>query len=165
MIVAILYALGVGAAGILVLLIGLMVFKRYKTIKHPAVFKTRVRLTEGQFPGVKATWKKCFGAWVTTVFTTRKGLPLNIVDVLPVAKLDQLRNAAPADEVKGLGDKPIIATFLMTTGAKFEVAMAADERPAGLKPWLAQAEQLASNVAASPAPLATAAEAAAPAAR
>ena len=143
MLIAILYALGVGAAGILLLLVGLMLFKRYRTIKHPAVFKARVRLTEGQFPGVKSTWQKCFGAWVTTVFTTRKGLPLNIAAVLPVASLDQLRDAAPTDEVKGLGDRPIIATFSMTTGAKLEVAVSADERLVGLRPWQAQVEQMA----------------------
>jgi len=114
MAIAIPIALGVEAATILLLLIGFMVFKRYKTIKHPAVFKTRVRLTEGQFPGVTSTWKKCYGAWVTTVFTTRRGLPLNIADVLPVGHLDQLREAAPADGSKGLGDKPIIASFTMT---------------------------------------------------
>ena len=101
---------------------------------------------------------------MTSVFTTRKGLPLNIVDVLPVAKLDQLRNAAPLDGVKGLDEKPIIATFSMTTCAKLEVAMSADERPAGLMPWHAQAEQLGSNVLASLDPLATATDAAAPAA-
>lgn len=138
MLIAILFTIGVGAAGILLLLIGLMLFKRYKTIKHPAVFKARVRLTEGQFPDLKSTWQKCYGAWVTTVFTTREGLPLNIAAVLPVARLDHLRDAAPTDEVKGLGDKPIIATFSMTTGAKFEIAMSADKRLVGLKPWLAQ---------------------------
>jgi len=165
MLIAILYALGVGAAGILLLLIGLLLFRRYKTIKHPDVFKTRVRLTEGQFPGVKATWTKCYGSWVTTVFTTRKGLPLTIVDVLPVAKLDQMRNAAPVDGVKGLGDRPIIATFSMTTGAKFEVAMSADARLVGLKPWQVQAEQLELNALAALAPLPPATDAAGPAAR
>lgn len=77
MLVAILAALGVEAGVILLLLIGLMPFKRYKTIKHPAVFKARVRLTEGQFPGLKTTWKKCYGAWVTTVFTTRLSFPIS----------------------------------------------------------------------------------------
>lgn len=57
-----------------------------------------------------------------------------------MASLDQLRDAVPADEVKGLGDKPIIATFSTTTGAKLEVAMSPDERLVGLKPWQAQAE-------------------------
>jgi hypothetical protein len=165
MVIAILYALGVGAAGILLLLIGLMLFKRYKTIKHPAVFKTRVRLTQGQFPGLKDTWKKCYGAWVTTVFSTRKGLPLNIADVLPVANLDQLRNAAPADEVKGLGETPIIGSFTMTTGAKLDVAMSAKERHAGLKPWQVRAEQLALDAMAPVAPAATATSPVAPATR
>ena len=142
MLIAILYALGVGAPGILLLLVALMLFKRFKTIRHPGVFKARVRLTEGQSPGLKSTWQKCYGAWVTTVFTTRKGLPLNIAAVLPVASLDHLRDAEPTDEVKGLGDHPIVATFSMTTGATIQVAVSADDRLAGLEPWQAQAEQL-----------------------
>ena len=85
MLIAILIALGVSAGGILLLLIGLMVVKRVKTIKHPAVFKARVRITDGQFPGLKEAWKPCYAAWVTTVLTPRKGLPLNIADVLPAA--------------------------------------------------------------------------------
>lgn len=63
--------------------------KPFKTVRNPAVFKSRVRLTGGQVPGMQATWKKCYGAWVTTVLATRKGVPLNIADVLPVASLDQ----------------------------------------------------------------------------
>jgi hypothetical protein len=147
MLLAILYALGVSATGILVLLIVMMLVRRYKTIKHPAVFKTRVRLTEGQFPGLKSTWKKCYGAWVTTVFTTRKGLPLFITDVLPVASLDRVRDAAPADEVKGLRDGAVIASFTMVTGAKIDVALASDARAVGLKPWSGSAAQTSELVA------------------
>lgn len=137
MLMAVLIALGVSPAAILLLLIGLMLFKRYKTIKHPAVFKTRVRLVEGQFPGLKAEWKKGYGAWVTTVFTLRKGLPLNIVDVLPVVSVDLVR--AVSNEVKGLGDAPIVAALTLATGAKIEVAIAEEKRAIGLKPWPAQA--------------------------
>lgn len=135
MLVGILYVLGVGAAGILVVLIGLMVLKRIKTLRHPAVFKTRVRVTDGQFPGMKTTWKKCYGAWVTTVFTTRKGLPLPITDVLPMATLDGVRVAGAADRVQGLGESPTIASFTMVTGATIEIAIAKPDRPVGLKPW------------------------------
>jgi hypothetical protein len=59
--IAILYALGVTATGFLLLLIGLTVFKRYKTIKHAAVFKGRVRVTKGVVPGAKETWTTCYG--------------------------------------------------------------------------------------------------------
>jgi hypothetical protein len=135
MLIAILYLLGVSAGGILVLLIGLMVLKRIKTIRHPAVFKARVRLVDGDFPGLKGTWKKCYALWVTTVLTTRKGLPLNITDVLPVATLDRVREAEPGDQVQGLGEAPIIASFSMTTGATIDIAMAAIGRPVGLGPW------------------------------
>ncbi len=146
MAIAILAMLGIEAGVILALILVLLVVKRVMTIRHPAVFKARVRLSDGQFPGVTTAWKKCYGAWVTTVFTTRKGLPLNIADVLPVAQLDDLREAALGDDVKGLGDRPTIASFTMTSGAKLEVAMAADERPAGLKPWQTQAQQLAARL-------------------
>jgi hypothetical protein len=135
MLIGILYVLGVGAAGILLLLIGLMVLKRVKTIRHPAVFKARVRITDGQFPGLKGTWKKCYGAWVTTVFTTRKGLPLTITDVLPVASLDEVRDAEPADPVQGLGETPIIASFSVVTGATIDIATTSLERPVGLQQW------------------------------
>lgn len=135
MLIGILYVLGVGAAGILVILIGLMLFKRIVTIRNPAVFKARVRIADGQVPGLKGTWKKCYGAWVATVLTTRKGLPLNITDVLPMASLEVVRDAVAEDEVKGLGEAPIIASFRMVTSAKIEVAMASLEQPVGLKPW------------------------------
>jgi len=146
MAIAILAMLGIEAGVILALILGLLVVKRVMTTRHPAVFKARVRLSEGQFPGVATAWKKCYGAWVTTVLTTRKGLPLNIADVLPVGQLDGLREAAPTDGVSGLCDQPTIASFTLTTGATLEVAMAADERAAGLKPWETQAEQLASRL-------------------
>jgi len=135
MLITILYVLGVSAGGILILLLGLMVLKRIVTIRNPAVFKARVRITDGQFPGLKGAWKKCYGAWVTTVFTTRKGLPLFIADVLPLASLDLVREAEAADEVKGLGETPIIASFSLVTGGKVEIAMASLEQPVGLKPW------------------------------
>ena len=64
---------------------------------------------------------------------------------MPLAGLNQLRVAAPADEVKGLGDQALIATFAMTTGARLEVAVSSDKRLVGLKPWQAQAEQLIAN--------------------
>jgi hypothetical protein len=156
MLIAILLALGVTPGMILVLLLALMLVKRYKTIKHPAVFKTRVRLVEGQFPGLKAEWKKGYGAWVTNVFTLRKGLPLNIVDVLPVATIEQVRTGA-ADEVKGLHGAPVIAGLTLSTGARIEIAVAAEQRATGLKPWAAQAAQAAQvDGPASDAPLAPA---------
>jgi hypothetical protein len=148
MTIAILAALGIPPALIVVLLIGWMLFRRHKTIRNPAVFKARVRITDGQFPGLKDTWKKCYGAWVTTVFTTRKGLPLLITDVLPVASLDGVRDAVP-DEVKGLGDTAIVASLTMVTGAKIDVALASDARAVALQPWSGYAAQTPEVVAAS----------------
>ena len=147
MTIAILAALGIPPAVIVVLVIGWMLFRRYKTINDPAVFKARVRITDGQFPGLKGTWKKCYGAWVTTVFTTRKGLPLFITDVLPVASLDGVRDAVPDDGVKGLGDTAIVASFTMVTGARIDVALASDDRAVGLRPWSGPAAQTPEVVA------------------
>lgn len=135
MVIGILYLLGVSAAGVLVLLIGLMLFKRYKVINHPAVFKARVRAAEPPIPGLKDTWRKCYAAWVTTVLTTRKGLPLSIADVLPLERLDGVRDAEASDRLQGLGATPIIASFTTTTGAKLEIAVSADDRSRSLRPW------------------------------
>ena len=137
MVIAILIALGVSAGAILVLLLGAMLVKRFKTITSPAVFKVSVRTSEGQLPDVRSTWTKCYGAWVTTVFTSRKGLGLSIADVLPMASLDEARQATAVDDLKSLGEDAIIASFTTTTGARIELAMRAEDRSVALAPWSA----------------------------
>jgi hypothetical protein len=135
MVIAILYALGISAGGILLLLIALLLLKRYKIINDPRVFEARIRLADGTFPGLTDTWKRCRAAWVTTVLTTRTGLPLNIADVVPVQGLEGARDAVAADDLRGLGDTRVIASFTMTTGATVEVAVAAQDRSVALAPW------------------------------
>lgn len=128
MLLAILYALGVCAGDILLLLIGMMLDRRYKTIKHPArVQDARPHHGRG-VPGTEADLEEVLRRLGTTVFTTRKGLPLAITDAQPMAGLVGVREAVPADEVKGLGDSAIIASFRMVTGARIDVALAARRR-------------------------------------
>lgn len=147
MVIAILYALGVSAGGILALLVALVLFKRYRVIRHPAVFKARVRTTEAPaFPGLKDSWQNCRAAWVTTVLTTRKGLQLAVADVLPLERLDAVRDAAASDGVKGLGEAPVIASFTTTTGGKIEVAFSEADRSRGLLPWSSSATVAASQM-------------------
>ena len=73
---------------------------------------------------------------MTTVLAFRKGLVLGITEVLPLARLEGVRPATPA-EVKALrlGPAPVIAALALTTGATLELACAADRRGVGLTPW------------------------------
>jgi len=154
MLIAICIALGIEAATILLVLVVLVLVKRIKTVRHPAVFKARVRLVDGQFPGVSAEWKKGYAAWVTNVLTLRKGIGLNIADVLPTTTLLHIRDATSGEaESLRLGDNPAIATLSLSTGARIDLAVAAEQRAVGLKPYEAQAEQPAPNAAAPPVPI------------
>jgi len=148
MLIAICIALGVSAGAILLLLVVLVLVKRIKTVRHPAVFKARVRLVEGEFPGISGEWKKRYGAWVTNVLTLRKGIALNIADVLPTTALLHSRDAT-SDETESLrlGDNPLIATLSLSTGARIDLAVVAEQRAVGLKPYEAQAAQPASSEA------------------
>jgi hypothetical protein len=156
MLIAICIALGIEAATILLLLVVLVLVKRIKTVRHPAVFKVRVRLVEGHFPGVSAEWKKGYAAWVTNVLTLRKGIGLNISDVLPTTTLVHIRDATSGEaESLRLGDNPAIATLSLSTGARIDLAVAAEQRAVGLKPYEAQAAQPASRSSVRPASLET----------
>jgi hypothetical protein len=135
LVIAILYALGVSAGAILLLVLAVVLLKRVRVLRDPRVFEARVRVSAGAFPGLKDTWKRCRGAWVTTVLTTRTGGPLAISDVLPAERLDGVRDAGPADGIRGLGEAPIVATFTLTTGATLELAFKAEVRSTALEPW------------------------------
>jgi hypothetical protein len=154
MLIAICIALGIEAGAILLLLVVLVLVKRIKTIRHPAVFKARVRLVEGEFPGVSGEWTKGYGAWVTNVLTLRKGIALNIADVLPTTRLLHIRDATPG-ETKSLrlGEHPMIAALLLNTGARLDLAVAAEKRAVALKPYEKQAAQPAPSAVAPPAPV------------
>jgi hypothetical protein len=148
MLIAICIALGIQAATILLLLVVLVLVKRIKTVRHPAMFKARVRLVDGQFPGISGEWKKGYAAWVANVLTLRKGIGLNIADVLPTTTLVQIRDATSGEtESLRLGDYPVIATFSLSTGARIDLAVSAEQHGVGLKPYEGQAEQPASSEA------------------
>jgi hypothetical protein len=150
MLIALACALGISAGAILLLLLVLILAKRVKTIRNPAVIKARVRLTGGAFPGVAGKWTKGYGSWVTDVLAVHTGIALGISAILPTARLERTRTAAP-DEVKALGldDQPVIATLVLTTGAMIDLAMGADKVAVGLQPYAGKAAQAQPAVAVS----------------
>jgi len=60
---------------------------------------------------------------------------LAAADVVPVAGLVEERDATSDDDVSGLSDKLIIASFTLTGGARLDVPMSSDARQIGLDPW------------------------------
>jgi hypothetical protein len=142
MLIALAYALGISASAILLLLVVLILVKRVKTIRNPAVFKARVRLTRGEFPGVADKWTKGYGSWVTDVLAVHTGIALSITAILPTAHLERTRTAAP-DEAKALGlsDQPVIAALVLTTGATIDLAMDASKVAVGLQPYADETAQ------------------------
>jgi hypothetical protein len=88
---------------------------------------------------------------VTNVLTLRKGIGLNIADVLPTTTLLHIRDATSGETASlRLGDNPLIATLSLSTGARIDLAVAAEQRTVGLKPYGAQAEQPLSDPVTTP---------------
>ena len=128
---------------------GAVLVKRIKTIRNPAVFKARVRLTGARSPACADTRKKGYGSWVTTCWPCARGSRSTSPMSCPRRSLERTRTAAP-DEARALrlGDQPVIATLVLTTGATIELAMGADKVAAGLQPYAGKAAQAPPTVAA-----------------
>ena len=79
---------------------------------------------------------------MSNVFIWEKGRATFRDILLPVDEIDEggVRRAM-ANEVKGLGAEPVIATLLVGSGARLEVAARAEDRGIALGPFRKRAAQ------------------------
>jgi hypothetical protein len=127
MIWALLYALGVP----LWLVIGGLLFAlraQSQAKKAPGVFPCKLRLVSGAHPGLKETWRlfPSYGRWVHDVLIVHSGLSLVLTEALPVVA--QVGATSPADpqQVKRLGQHPVVVAVRLDNGAVVELAAGED---------------------------------------
>jgi Protein of unknown function (DUF2550) len=120
MIVALLAVLGVDLIVIVVVLGTVLARRRW--VKHqPGVFAGAIRVAGGDIDGLGSSWKRGYGRWVHDVLVWTKA-PLNVRNVLlPTEALNEERDAGPDDDLKRLGDRPVLAT-VTSAGAVVEIA-------------------------------------------
>jgi hypothetical protein len=119
MLVALLAVLGVDLLVIVVLLAFVISRKRWVR-RQPAAFRGAIRVTDGKVEGLGAKWKRGYGRWVREVLVWTKAPFLFRNELVPVDGLVAER-PADADELKRLGDDPIVIG-LATGAAMVEIA-------------------------------------------
>lgn len=134
MLIALLALLGVDLI-VIVFLVGAVIARRLWVSRQPGIFKGAIRTTTGEVGGVSAKWRRGQGRWVNDVLIWTKA-PFLFRNVF-VATLGAgaKRTAAEADEIKRMGDDPIILT-IQCDGAAVEVATRGEHQDLLLGPYL-----------------------------
>src|SRR5215218_8116970 len=124
MLIALLAILGVNLVVVAVLLV--FVLSRKRWVKRQAgSFCGVIRVSGGEIDGLPSKWRRGYGRWVRDVLVWTKAPFLFRNELVAADGLDRRRPAAP-DEVKRLGDHPIVVQ-LRVGGATVEVAAHDDE--------------------------------------
>jgi hypothetical protein len=132
MLIALLAILGVNLIVIVVLLATVLSRKRWVK-RQPGSFRGVIRVSSGEIDGLAPKWGRGYGRWVRDVLVWTKAPFFFRNELVPADGLEQQRPAG-TDEVKRLGDHPVIAQ-LRTDNATVEVAAHDDERAQLLGPY------------------------------
>src|SRR3954464_9935900 len=132
MLIALLALLGVDLAVVAVLLAFVLSCKRWVT-RQPGSFRGAIRVADGEIDGLRPKWGRGYGRWVSDVLVWTKAPFLFRNELVAPDALDRQRPAG-ADEVKRLGDHPLILQ-LSSGSATVEVASHDDERELLLGPY------------------------------
>src|SRR4051794_15272283 len=132
MLIALLAVLGVNLIVIAVLLVFVLARKRWVK-RQPGAFRGVIRVSSGEMDGLRSKWGRGYGRWVRDVLIWTKAPFLFRNEVVAADGLEQQQAAAP-DEVKRLGDQPIIMRLRLGS-ATVEVAAHNDESERLLGPY------------------------------
>ncbi len=131
---------------IVLTLVALLFWRSRWVRRRPGSFKCAVRRASDEVTDavvdVPSKFKLGYGLWVSNVFIWEKGRATFRDILLPVDGIDEVgvRRAKPK-EVKGLGAAPVIATLLVGSGARVEVAARAEDRGIALGPFRKRAAE------------------------
>src|SRR4051795_3363601 len=120
MLIALLAVLGVNLAVIVVLLAVVLSRKRWVK-RQPGSFHGAIKVSSGEINGLRSKWGRGYGRWVRDVLVWTKAPFFFRNELVAVDGLDQRRPAGP-DEVKRLGDHPIV-TRLTVGSATVDIAV------------------------------------------
>jgi hypothetical protein len=132
MLIALLAVLGVDLVVVVVLVAGVVSRKRW-VMRRPGAFRGAIRVTAGEIDGLRRKWHRGYGRWVGDILVWTKTPFLFRNELVAIEGLDQERPAG-ADEIKRLGDHPVVAR-LRTVNATAEVAACDDDRELLLGPY------------------------------
>jgi hypothetical protein len=108
--------------------LAVMLWSRSRFKKQDGVFPTKMRLESGSAPGIGKKWPpmSSFALWVHDVLLVHKGLGLMSTSPLGVAAVEASAEGVDPEEVKRLGENPVILRFRLDNGAVLQVAAPGD---------------------------------------
>jgi hypothetical protein len=130
--IALLAILGVNLIVIVVLLAFVVSRKRW-VMRQPGSFRGVIRVSSGEVDGLRAKWGRGYGRWVRDVLVWTKAPFFFRNELVPADGLDQQRPAG-SDEVKRLGDQPVVVQIRVGS-AMVEVVAPDDELERLLGPY------------------------------
>jgi hypothetical protein len=130
--IALLAVLGVDLI-VIVMFAAIVIGRRRWLKRQPGEFAGAIRLTSGDIHGISPKWKRGSGRWVRHVLVWNKGPLMFRTEVIGVDEFSGVHHV-PADEVKRLGDNPVVAEFVCST-ATIDVATTADHDALIMGPW------------------------------
>jgi hypothetical protein len=111
MLVALLAVLGVDLIVIVVLLASVLLRKRWVK-RQPGAFRGTIRVAGGEIDGLGSKWTRGYGRWVSDVLVWTKE-PLLFRNMLLATKGVEAQRPAQPDEVRRLGDRPVVVRVTM----------------------------------------------------
>jgi hypothetical protein len=132
MLIALLAVLGVNLV-VLVAFAAFVLTRKRWVMRQPGAFRGVIRVASGEIDGLRPHWGRGYGRWVRDVLVWTKAPFLFRNEFVAADGLDERRPARP-DEVKRLGDHPIVIRLGMGT-ATVEVAAHGDDSELVLGPY------------------------------
>lgn len=124
MLIALLALLGVDLI-VIVVLVSFVLGRRRWVKGQDGAFRGAIRVRSGELAGLGENWKRGYGYWVGDVLVWTNGPLLLSNHIMAADVLDE--RAAPTDEVKRLGDDPVVATLRIGV-ATAEIATQHEDR-------------------------------------
>lgn len=137
MLIALLAILGVDLIVVVVLLAFVLSRKRW-VMRQPGSFRGAIRVADGEIDGLRPRWVRGYGRWVSDVLVWTRAPLLFRNEILATDGLGDQRPARP-DEVKRLGDQPVVVRITMGSAAA-EVAARDDDGELVLGPYRGSAD-------------------------
>ena len=115
MLIALLAVLGVDLIVIVVLLASGFTRRRW-VMRQPGAFRGAIRVADGEIEGLGPKWKAGYGRWVSDVLVWTKA-PFFFRNAILATDGAGVARAARPDEVKRLGDHPVVVRVRMGPAA------------------------------------------------
>lgn len=131
MLIALLAVLGVDLI-VVVALLALVLSRKRWVKRQPGSFRGAIRVTGGEIDGLGPKWHRGYGHWVRDVLVWTKAPFLFRNELIPTDGVEE-PSAADPDEVKRLGDHPVVVR-VRTGDATAEIAVRSEDGALALGP-------------------------------